>query len=598
MILSKLIRTFMLVIVGLFLIPGFLPDNSIRNVTPASASYNPVPADNYHAPLSSAALMAVTGARPSIQGSNMSSTQSMNSSNSLSGPKRIDENAIRFISDKSYFPQSETTIAVDPANPNHVLGGFQDTKYFFCQFLPGDCSTVSTSLSGFTVSIDGGHTVAKVSDLPSINVNRFFLVAWGDPSVAASVDGNFYYATLAINRGGSTGGNGILLAKSNSSLFEPTISCATPYTYSTSNPCWKTVFVYGSADVPVFTLEDKDRIAVDQDPTSPYYGSVYIGWDHFLPLGGSQSYVARCDRDLLSCVLISGGDRPAVSGSDSFVAYTTPTVDKNGNLHVAWCNFGTFTTLGPVTCRIASSPPGGIQFGPPTNITSYMGSGTTLPSDTVVVGWATEQFRVAAGLISISADNSPKSNNLYFTTQVCTQGHFYKFPSYLAPVADDNPGECEQSAVIISQSADSGLSWSSPTIVSRPAVNDQPFVTVDPERGTVYLVYYTTQYDSFNHRIDVVAAISNNAGRTFHQERITTVSNEPDSDPNMYDYVAPAGFGGAFIVPQYGDYFEATAQDGTLWVLFTANYQAEAGTFQTDPFLAVINQSNQSMNGA
>src|SRR5207245_523305 len=101
--------------------------------------------------------------------------------------------------------------------------------------------------------------------------------------------------------------------------------------------------------------------------------------------------------------------------------------------------------------------------------------------------------------------------------------------------------------------------------------------------------YYTTQYDNFNHRIDVVASISNNHGQTFHQSRVTSVSNEPNSDPNMYNYIVPNGLGGSFSVPQYGDYFEATARGGTLWVLFTANYAVEAGTFQADPFLAVVN---------
>ena len=156
----------------------------------------------------------------------------------------------------------------------------------------------------------------------------------------------------------------------------------------------------------------------------------------------------------------------------------------------------------------------------------------------------------------------------------------------------DNPGDCGQSAVLFTQSTDGGRSWSSPTTLSHPAVNDQSYVTVDSQTGTIYDVYYTTQYDTFNHRIDVVASTSNNLGKTFSQQRVTSVSNEPDSDPNMYDYIVRSGFGGSFTVPQYGDYFEATALGGTLWVLFTGNYAVEAGTFQTDPFLAVSHQSS------
>jgi hypothetical protein len=527
------------------------------------------------------ALVAVTGASPNIQSLAGSTSHSTDPSTLTS----IQQNALRFINDSSYFPQSETTIAVDPANPDHILGGFNDAKYFLCPFLPADCAgSASVSLSGFTVSTDGGRSVAKSSDLP--NPAGTPLINWGDPSVAPSVDGNFFYASLAINHGSPIYGNGVMIAKSNSSLFSPNNSCATTISQPTENPCWKTFFVYGTPGFPSFRFEDKDRISVDRDPSSPYFGSVYVGWDDLSPFTGlSSSDLARCDGNLVSCTMLSGGSQPAVSGTDPFVAWTTPAVDKNGNVYVSWCNFGTYTTYGPVTCRIRSSTPGGTSFATTSNIISYMGTGTTLPTDTIVLGWATEQFRIAPGLISIVTDLSPKSNNLYFTTQVCTSGHYYAFSSSIVPgLPPDNPGDCGQSAVIFSKSTDNGQTWSSPTTLSHPAVNDQPYVTVDTQTGTIYVVYYTTQYDRFNHRTDVVASASNNLGKTFAQQRVTSVSDEPNADPNMYVYFS--SFGGSFVVPEYGDYFEATAMGGRLWVLFTGNYAVEQGTFQTDPFLA------------
>jgi len=576
-------------ILGVLLFSAFMPTTTTTNPKLVMASYNPPPANNFHAPLSSMAIVALTNATPNIQSLTASSSQSSVASNL----KTIRQNAVRFIIDDTYFPQSETTIAVDPNNPSHVVGGFNDGKYFYCLFLPSDCgSSFSVSLSGFTTSIDGGATVAKSSDLPNINTTDPILTSWGDPSVAAAIDGNFYYASLAISPGGSFFGGGIMIAKSNSNLFDPNVSCTTSISSPLSNPCWKDVFVNGTNRFPNFNFEDKDRIAVDRDPASPYYGSVYVGWDHFYPPGLSQTYLSRCDPDLVHCTMVSGVDQPVVSGSDQFVSWTTPVVDKNGNVYLTWCNFGTFTTFGPVSCRISSSPPGGAGFSPPVDILSYMGSGTTLPTDTVIIGWATEQFRTSPGIISLAADLSSKSNNVYFTTTVCTLGHYYRFSWLNARVAMDNPGNCGQSRVLISQSGDGGQSWSSPATLSRPVLNDQPFVTVDSQTGTIYDVYYTTQFDAFNHRIDVVASTSNNLGKTFSLQRVTTVSNEPNSDPNMYDYIVRNGFGGSFTVPQYGDYFEATALSGTLWVLFTGNYAVEAGTFQTDPFLAVFRQAS------
>src|SRR2546428_823332 len=564
-----------------------------RNVPPVMASYNPAPANNFHSPLSTMGLVGLTKATPDIR--SLGADPLASSSSSASGPQTIRQNALRFIIDNSSLPQSETTIAVDSGNLSRVVGGFNDAKFLLCGAIRLECGgSFPASLSGFTTSEDGGITIAKSEHIPDLDVNGTSLVSWGDPSLAASVDGNFFYASLAIDPRNTLLGNGVMIAKSNSNLFNRNVSCTTSLFNPTANSCWTSVLVFGNIGFPTFTFEDKDRIAVDHDPSSPFFGSVYIGWDHFVIDGTSSSYLARCDGNLTSCTIVSGLTQPVLSGSDLFVAWTTPLVDKNGNVIVAWCNFGTFITFGPVNCRMRSSPPGGMGFGQTENILSYMGTGTTLPNDTVVVGWATEQFRIAAGLISITADTSPLSGNLYFSVQVCISGHYYVIPRVFTGGAADNPGNCGRSAVLFSRSIDGGVIWSSPVTLSKPAVNDQPFVTVDSVTGRLYVLYYTTQFDPFDHRIDVVVSISSNGGQNFHLLRVTKVSNEPDSDPNMYNYLAPAGLGSSFVVPQYGDYFEAAANSGSLMVLFTANYVVEAGTFQTDPFLAVLNQNGQS----
>jgi hypothetical protein len=217
-----------------------------------------------------------------------------------------------------------------------------------------------------------------------------------------------------------------------------------------------------------------------------------------------------------------------------------------------------------------------------------MGNNTALPDETVVLGYATEQYRVASSP-NMAVDASGKTNNLYFSIETCSSSpHFYVFlPSKLAfPLPTDNPGNCGQSQVLFSSSTNGGVTWSAPVDVSASAsVNSQPYVTVDQSNGDVYVLFYTTQFDAFNHRLDVVAQRSTDGGSSFNEIRVTSVSNEPDSDPAMYDYVTPAGFGGSFIVPQFGDYFQAIALGGKLWVLFTADYAAMRGTFQSDPFL-------------
>lgn len=576
-------RVFFLIAIASLSILAFpsLMTSTSNNTSSLKVSYNPIQANNFHSPLSSMGLVGLTKAVPNAQ------TVASSSQGTAfgSGSTTVQQNALRFIIDNSYFPQSETTIAVNPNNPNQVVGGFNDGKYFFCPSLPSDCAVVPASISGFTTSNDGGSSVAKSSDLPDLAPQHQFLAAWGDPSIAPSVDGNFFYASLSISP--STLANGIQISKSSGNLFNGGTACATSNSHPLQNPCWNSVFVYGNVSSAANTFEDKELIAVDRNPASPFYGSVYISWDHFNPDGTSSSFVARCNNSLSSCTMLSGGGQPVVSGGDPFAAFTTPAVDKNGNVYITWCNYGTFTTFGPVSCRVRSSAPGGTSFGATTTILSFMGSGTTLPSDTVISGWATEQFRTFS-IPSLAADTSSSTNNLYFTIQVCSAGHYYAYSPSVAPVAGDNPGNCGVGSILFSRSTDGGASWSSPTNLSQPAVNDQPYVTVDTVTGQVYVVYYTTQFNNFNHEIDVVASKSNDGGQSFSQIRVTSVSDEPNSDPAMYDYTVPSGFGGSMVVPQFGDYFQATARAGTVWVLFTGNYAVEAGTFQADPFLAVL----------
>lgn len=559
-----------------------LPSGS-PTVNAPIVSYNVGAAAKFHAPLSAMGVVAVNqAAAPIPRGPDLASPATP-----APDTASIPVNGIRFINDTSYIPQSEETIAVDPANTNHVVGGVNDARFFFCGLLPpSDCpSGAGLSLSGFTVSADGGHAILKGDVLPDLaeNVGNATgipfpetLISWGDPSIVAGVDGNFYYASLAISENSSA--NGIELAMSNANLFSPTADCNSDPLTPTVNNCWTATLVAGNMSDIAGSFEDKELVAVDRDASSPFYGDAYVSWDHFNPNGTSESWVARCT-PALSCTMIADGTNP-LSENAAFAAFTTPSVGTDGAAHFAWCNFGTFTSLGPIDCQVRSTAAHGGTLGPVTRVLSFYGAGTTFPSYTGLTGFATEQFRTA-DIPVIAADTSQASNNLYFTVDVCSAGNYYNF---YGPIL---PGNCGESSILFSRSTDGGATWSTPVVLSTSGVNVQPWLTVDPLNGAVVVAYYTTQFDAFNHRIDVVADVSNDQGQTFHQIRVTNVSNEPDSDPSMYDYLAASGFGGSFIVPQYGDYMQVDALGGQMWVSYTANYAVELGTFQTDPWLTL-----------
>jgi hypothetical protein len=340
------------------------------------------------------------------------------------------------------------------------------------------------------------------------------------------------------------------------------------------------------------SFEDKELIAVDQNPSSSYYGDVYVAWDHFFPNGTSGTYAARCTPSL-ACTMISGGGAPMVSNPYIFVAWSTPAVAPNGSVYLSFCNYGTPTTLGPITCSVARSGAGGSAFGAPVAVLTYDGVGPganspALQNATVVQGYATEQFRTSnIPVIAVDTSSGAHAGNVYWVIALCTSSM-----TYYGFTLPGTPGLCGQSTVYFSSSTDGGSSWSSPATISAASarVNDQPWITVDPANGAAVATFYTSQYDKFQHRLDVVAQVSTDGGSNWAAKRVTNLSDEPNSDPAYYDYTVASGFGGSFIVPQFGDYFQAIALHGQVWVLATGDYAMQMGTFQADPFLTAANE--------
>ena len=590
-------RTMSVVIgLGMVLVPVVILD-AASGPANAAPSYNPAAAATYHAPLSSVALLAVThrqaqlaqnggGASrgPTVQsGSGTAPDGSAGplpggSGAPLPGPA-IGAGVTRFTTDTSYVTQSETSVAVDPANPNHVVGGYVDARLLICPLLSAlDCpSGWTNSISGFTVSSDKGTTLLQSDDLPGVNAGGTFLTSWGDPDVVPAgpgSPGNFYYSSLLVDP--NTGANGVGLAVSNANLWK-TAACTTPPGTPAKNPCWKAAFVSGDTSSFPADMADKPLTAVDYSSAKGdrYRGDAYVAWDHFNPDGTSASYLARCT-PTVSCTLVAGGANP-LSGSDQFTSFTTPAVGPDGSVYVTWCDYGTPSALTPIVCSFRASPPGGVAFGAAKVITS-------LDDNQAVVGYATEQFRVSSvPMLAVDHSTGVSAGDLYFVIDACDSRSYY-------PINEPaEPGTCGTSEVLLSMSTDHGSTWSSAAPVATSATNAvtvQPWVTVDPSNGAVHVVYYSSQLDpAYNHRLDVWDTSSSNAGGSWTTQQVTTTPIEPDADPNYFDNLS--SFGGAFIVPQFGDYMQATALGGTLYTLFSATYTPEVGIAKTSPYLSV-----------
>jgi len=184
--------------------------------------------------------------------------------------------AVTVNQDTAGAPQNETSIAVDPNNANRVVGSANDyvTRTWACTISGTPCSALGDGYSGTYFSNDGGQTWCCTSSDPSHLGTLIPGVdhlaggpydAGGDPAVAFDSRGHVYYAGLGFDR-----------------LSPPNTVAVNKGTFDNSgNLTWSApTFVNPTTSPSVFN--DKEWIAVDAHPNSPFRDRVYVTWTTFV----------------------------------------------------------------------------------------------------------------------------------------------------------------------------------------------------------------------------------------------------------------------------------------------------------------------------
>lgn len=191
--------------------------------------------------------------------------------------------------------QSETSMAVDPTNPLHVVAGYNDCRGFFIAARNG--------ISGWSYSANGGETwTPSQIGLPKFSASDFG--TRGDPSLDVDADGNFYFASIYQRAGDSR----LQISVHKGRFSGDTFAWAAP-TFVTASP----------------VDADKEHIGVDKRPGSR---NVYVSYTNFgvnprrievvRSTDGGQTWGAP--------LVIASGE---VQGS-------IPRVGPNGELYVLW----------------------------------------------------------------------------------------------------------------------------------------------------------------------------------------------------------------------------------------------------------------------
>jgi hypothetical protein len=205
--------------------------------------------------------------------------------------------------------QSETSVSRNETT-GMLCAGYNDSTGYFAQGL---------GFTGFSSSADGGATWV---DRTSLDSSTF-----GDPGMVwRKTDGKFYFVTL------NSSGLGIYRSDDDCQTFS-----------FLSNP-----HVSGN--------DDKELMAIDNNPASAHYGRIYVAWTDF---NDGHIKVVTSDNG-------TSWSSPVDVSTHSNVQGAWPTIAPNGDVYVAWAHWAAFQT-GPLDIEVARSTNGGTSFSFVTN---------------------------------------------------------------------------------------------------------------------------------------------------------------------------------------------------------------------------------------
>jgi hypothetical protein len=482
--------------------------------------------------------------------------------------------AVTVNQDTAGAPQNETSIAVDPNNPNRVVASMNDyvTRTWSCFIAGTPCSALGDAYSGTYFSNDGGSTWCCVSSDPNHlgtlipGVERLtggIYDAGGDPAVAFDSQGHVYYAGLGFNR--TSPPNTVTVSKG---------------TFSNSGLTWSAPTFINATTAPS-TLNDKEWIAVDSHPGSAFRDRVYVSWTRFIFNAHNGAYVQS---PIAFAYSKDGGATfsapQLIVGNVLYGQGSHPTVGPDGTVYVFWDGATRLATLDSIW--MVKSADGGVTWSKPVAVSPLV---DIIPIANT--GFRTNSFPSAA----VAPDGT-----LYVTWSSLMSDA----TNALCP-ARTNSG-CH-AAVLYSKSTDGGATWSKPapafpaldaatrtpigypvtqpdgTQLSAPAARRVdtlfPAVSTSPS-GRVYMSAYAADVVSpwqlcaagppppvGRITCDTLGNYINNARLDYVIRDLTTaatniVSTHPINTRN--------GFGGGF----FGDYTDiAAGSDGRFHALWT-----------------------------
>ncbi|MBX3042931.1 MAG: T9SS type A sorting domain-containing protein [Candidatus Kapabacteria bacterium] len=425
--------------------------------------------------------------------------------------------------------QNESSIAVNPKNPNNLIASAVDYR--------------ANSSTWVYVSSDGGLTWRN------LNLGKPY-PNWrstNDPSVYFDTEGVGYlcyggFGDVLNSDAGLVGENGVFIAKT-----------------TDEGVTWKAhipVIIHLGNQTMDSTFEDKYYVQVDNSLQSPYHRHVYVPWKRVTPRDSATQIVISKSTDLGESwsepVNVShrlpGSSEDTTYGQSFPLASTGP----KGELYIVW-NHGIEHGVG-----FSKSYDGGKTFTDPRIIHRYNIFGETrfLTGQGGYRHTVKEVVRAETYPVLITdITDGPRRGTLY----LCWSG-------------DNYPN------VYFSKSTDEGESWSNPVIVHSDTTNDQfwQWMSIDPLNGDLSIMYLDSRNDAENIMVECYVSYSSDGGNTWIDRRVSDTQSDLRLNP----------FSGRSFA---GDYSGSAFYDGIIYPSWVDMRNAVFNISDSDIFTAIIN---------
>ncbi len=424
---------------------------------------------------------------------------------------------------------NEVSLAVNPTNPLNLLAGWNDWQ--------------EHQGVGYAYSFDGGRTWSRPALIPGVvagdhsgDGGGLFQVA-GDPAFVFGPDGTAYAALQAFNVTPPFEAGLLVAVSTDGGRSWPRLLAA----YSG----YREEGEGGQRRVP-----DRAAAAVDSNPTSPFFGALYVAFGQEQDAPGTAS--------VLLTYLRPGADRfsSPVAVTDLPAGFTQNVAllaGPNGTLYVIFvAQEPGATTSGTF---LVESRDGGRTFGPPHLVARFW--------DPVDGRLPNTAYRVSSFPVGVF---DPAHSQLVVAWNDRMDGVSSLLVSTASPLDLDR--------------------WSAPARITPASTGEQffPAISASPD-GRLDLVFYDRSRDPGNRLNFVTYAWSRDGGRTWESMNVTRAP---------FDGEAQTTPGGTRFI---GDYIGVASTSAAAHIAWTGNGKDSACACNQDIFTIAVSHAASADSG-